>query len=45
MNLAVRPEDLSAGEFFNKGGQLGAQRAFGADLSAILDELNATLPS
>lgn len=43
VNLAVRPEDLSVGEFYNRGGQFAAARVFGDELPAILDELNRTL--
>jgi type I restriction enzyme R subunit len=43
VNLAVRPEDLSVGEFYNKGGQFAALKLFGAELPKILDELNAVL--
>jgi type I restriction enzyme R subunit len=43
VNLAVRPEDLSVGEFYNKGGQFAALKLFGAELPTILDELNAVL--
>jgi type I restriction enzyme, R subunit len=43
VNLAVRAEDLSVGEFYNKGGQFAAARVFGDSLSAILDELNSVL--
>jgi len=43
VNLAVRPDDLAVGEFYNKGGQFAAARVFGKDLNAILDELNTVL--
>jgi type I restriction enzyme R subunit len=43
VNLAVRPEDLSVGEFYNKGGQFAAARVFGAELPGLLDELNMVL--
>ena len=43
VNLALRPEDLSMGEFYNKGGQFAAARVFGKQLPALLDELNAAL--
>lgn len=44
VNLAVRPDDLTVGEFYNKGGQFAARKLFGEALPAILDELNAVLP-
>jgi len=44
VNLAVRPDDLAVGEFYNKGGQFAARKLFGEALPAILDELNAVLP-
>ena len=43
VNLAVRPDDLSVGEFYNKGGQFAALRVFGEGLPALLDELNTAL--
>lgn len=43
VNLAVRPEDLSVGEFYNKGGQFAARKLFGESLPGLLDELNAVL--
>jgi hypothetical protein len=43
VNLAVRPEDLSVGEFYNKGGQFAARKLFGEALPRLLDELNAGL--
>ena len=43
VNLALRPEDLSMGEFYNKGGQFAAARVFGEGLPALLDELNTAL--
>ena len=43
VNLAVQPDDLSMGEFFEHGGQVAARRAFGSGLGALLDELNLAL--
>jgi type I restriction enzyme R subunit len=43
VNLSVRPDDLSMGEFYNKGGQFAAQRVFGDTLPTLLDELNRAL--
>lgn len=43
VNLSIAPDDLNAGEFYNRGGQVAAMRAFGRGLGAVLDELNAAL--
>ena len=43
VNLEVAPEDLDYGEFFNRGGRLGAARVFGAEWMAVVDEMNAEL--
>jgi len=43
VNLAVRAEDLSVGEFYNKGGQFAARKLFGDALPGLLDELNLVL--
>lgn len=43
VNLAVRAEDLSVGEFYNKGGQFAARKLFGEALPGLLDELNIVL--
>jgi hypothetical protein len=43
VNLAIAPDDLDGGEFFGKGGRLGAKKALGASWPALLDELNAAL--
>jgi hypothetical protein len=43
VNLAVRPEDLSVGEFYNKGGQFAVRKLFGESLPGLLDELNLVL--
>lgn len=43
VNLAVRTEDLSVGEFYNKGGQFAARKLFGEALPGLLDELNLVL--
>jgi hypothetical protein len=39
----VRPDDLSVGAFYNKGGQFAALRVFGDELPALLEELNREL--
>jgi type I restriction enzyme R subunit len=41
VNLSVAPDDLEFGDFFNKGGRIGAVRALGAEWMALLDELNS----
>jgi type I restriction enzyme, R subunit len=43
VNLAMQFQDLSLGEFYNKGGQFTATRLFGNGINALLDELNAAL--
>ena len=43
VNLEVAPEDLDYGEFFNRGGRLGATRVFGAEWMAVVEEMNAEL--
>ncbi len=44
VNLTITPQDLNGGEFYIKGGQLGAVKAFGKDsLYHLLGELNTAL--
>ena len=43
VNLEIHAEDFDYGEFFNRGGQVAALRAFGPQLPALLDELNTRL--
>ena len=43
VNLDIRPEDLSAGEFYRRGGLIGARQVFGGEVYAILMELNNAL--
>ena len=43
VNLSVSEDDLSAGEFFARGGLIKARQVFGAELPALLDELNTAL--
>jgi len=43
VNLTITPQDLNGGEFFTKGGQLGAVKVFGKDLRGLLDEMNNAL--
>ncbi len=43
VNLTIAPQDLNGGEFYAKGGQVGALRAFGQDLRTLLKELNSVL--
>ena len=43
VNLEIHAEDFNYGEFFNRGGQVGAMRVFGTQLKGLLDELNETL--
>ena len=43
VNLSVAEDDLNVGEFFGKGELIKARRLFGAELPALLDELNTVL--
>jgi type I restriction enzyme R subunit len=43
VNLEIHAEDFNYGEFFNRGGQVAALRAFGPQLKGLLDELNERL--
>ena len=43
VNLAIAPEDLDGGAFYDKGGRIGALRALGQDWQALVDELNGEL--
>ncbi|MFN8483224.1 MAG: type I restriction-modification enzyme R subunit C-terminal domain-containing protein [Anaerolineae bacterium] len=43
VNVAVTPDDLDVGEFYNQGGRIAARRVFGADLPRLLEELNLAL--
>jgi len=43
VNLEITPDDLDYGEFFNRGGRIGAMRSFGSDWLTVLHEVNAAL--
>ncbi|CAG0935300.1 hypothetical protein TFLX_04132 [Thermoflexales bacterium] len=43
VNVSVGEDDLTTGEFFNRGGLVKARQVFGAGLPALLDELNVAL--
>jgi type I restriction enzyme R subunit len=43
VNLEIHAEDFNYGEFFNRGGQVGAMRVFGTRLNDLLNELNQVL--
>jgi type I restriction enzyme R subunit len=43
VNLGVSGEDFQYGELFSRGGWIAARRLFGAELPALLDELNEML--
>ena len=43
VNLSVAPEDLTYGDFFNRGGSFAAARTFGAAWPHLLEELNTVL--
>lgn len=44
-SLTIEPEDFDYEPFAQQGGLVGASNAFGSELSAVLDELNAQLPA
>lgn len=43
VNVTIAPEDLDAGEFFNRGGRFGAMRVLGKEWQTLVNELNAAL--
>lgn len=43
INISMQLDDLNTAEFQRRGGQVAAQRLFGARLPALLDELNSVL--
>jgi type I restriction enzyme R subunit len=43
VNVRVDEDDLTTSEFFNRGGLVKARQVFGAQLPALLDELNVAL--
>jgi type I restriction enzyme R subunit len=43
VNVRVDEDDLLEGEFFKRGGLVKARQVFGAELPALLDELNTAL--
>jgi type I restriction enzyme R subunit len=43
VNVSVGEDDLLEGEFFKRGGLVKARQVFGAELPALLDELNVAL--
>ena len=43
VNLSVTSDDFQYGEMFQRGGWIAARRLFGADLAALVDELNEAL--
>ena len=43
VNLAVQPESLDTGEFFDRGGRFGAMRTLGGDWLAVVEEMNRVL--
>lgn len=44
-SLTIEPEDFDYEPFAQQGGLIGADKAFGANLSTILNELNRCLPA
>ncbi len=43
MNLSVSADDFGYGELFERGGWIAARRLFGAELPALLKEMNQEL--
>ena len=43
VNLSVTPDDFRVGKMFERGGWLAARRLFGAELPALIEEMNETL--
>jgi type I restriction enzyme R subunit len=43
VNLDIRPDDLSGGEFYRRGGFVAARQIFGGEVNSILAELNTAL--
>ncbi len=43
LNLSIAPDDFDYGEFFDKGGRIGAMRTLGQEWRLMVDELNAVL--
>jgi type I restriction enzyme R subunit len=43
VNVAISADDLSGGEFYNRGGLYRANQAFGSELVPLLEELNGVL--
>jgi type I restriction enzyme R subunit len=43
VNLSIQPTDFDYGEFFDRGGRLGAMRALGQRWLTLVDEMNQVL--
>ena len=43
LNLSVEPADFDYGEFFDKGGRVGAMRTLGHAWQDVIGELNTVL--
>jgi type I restriction enzyme R subunit len=43
VNLSVSADDFGYGELFERGGWIAARRLFGAELPALLEEMNEEL--
>ncbi len=43
VDLELQPEDLDYGEFFNRGGRIGAMQVLGPQWMALVEEMNAEL--
>jgi type I restriction enzyme, R subunit len=43
VNLSIQPEDFDYGEFFDRGGRLGAMRSLGQQWMQLVAEMNEAL--
>ncbi|MCB0111130.1 MAG: hypothetical protein KDE53_34650, partial [Caldilineaceae bacterium] len=43
LNLTVQPADFDYGDFFDKGGRMGAMRALGKDWLGLVEAMNEAL--
>lgn len=44
LNLTVQPADLDYGDFFARGGRIGAMRALGKEWLKLIEQMNEALP-
>ena len=43
LNLSIEPADFDYGEFFDKGGRIGARRTLGPELVNLVESMSSTL--